>query len=797
MNQSIKEKSTVSIGLFTISVGAEKIYIRHHKSNKLIFISREDFIIGEVDNYEEFLNKKGYKDYQADSILGIFSYDKKNKYLLLVSTSKIAAKFNGAFIYNINNVNYIKINFAQENKEEMKMIKDIQNLLSSQNFYYSNDYDISKSLYNQDNGIDNNSYLMNLLLMDDFIKNNVPKCFYSYVIFGYIGCKIDIDINDIPTGQSKKVDLVIIERTLREYCLFKEEISRQLREIEFISVYKLDQNEPCVFSTVVYVCNEIFYQNINSVFNPFHPFIKRELDNYEKIVCVINDVYLNNDISLNDFILKSNELKKKILLINQVKKDWKPNLYFESNNNSIEYISGYFQNLKLPQGKVIWFVDVNNNMVDKNYMNEKCLKAIVRIFWLAIQKQMNNLKWNINIGLFSEENKTNLSLKYKDIIIPYFNDRGKKQHLHKEEIRNSVQNIFNICLIGSDYNSNNNNSGSILQSKKFSFSSKISQENNLPKLNLLCISWNVDDLPIENNNIFNNLNVKNLFTQNILFNGKTLPDIIFIGLQRLLKLNKYDGNTANFIHQKRLTLWSNLFKNNIQNFYSNCLYIPFKSADFLGNCFLSFIKFDLQTKINFHDIGIIKHQIEPGNKGDKGFAYITFDYNGWYISVASAHFNSNQHNNNYRLEHLKELLNTKINSGLDHEICFKENNFWIILGDTNFRVELDYESVMALIDKNNSNHILNNDQFYKTKNIDSDFHLITEGNISFKPTYKFVKESSIYFNDTTKKKIPSFTDRIFYGNKKGINNLDYNSIYNMTYSSHKPVTGCFEIICDE
>ena len=781
MNSSIKEKKDVSLGHFTVSVCPEKIYIKHHKSNKVIFISRTEFAISEVINYDEVLNMKSYSDYQVDSILGIFNYDKSNKYLITVLKSKIAAKFKNAYIYNISNVGFIKINFAQENKEENMRINDIKNLLSSKNFYYSNDYDISKSLYVQDNGIDNNNYLMNLSFMTDFITYQIPKCFYSYVIFGYIGCKIDIEINDIPSEQNKKLDLIIIERTHREYMLFKEEISRQLREIEFLSVYKLDQKEDCVFSTIVYLCNEIFYQNINSVFDPYHPFIKRELDTYEKIVCVINDIYIQNTTSLADFILKSNELKNKVCLVNQIKKDWKPGLYFESNNNCIDYITSYFQNIKYPQGKVIWFADINNNMVDKNFMNEKCLKAIIRIFWLAIQKQMNNLKWNINIGVFSEENKTNLSLKYKDIILPYFADIGKKQILYKNELRNNVQNIYELCFNPNPYITG--------------LEHQVSQVHISEKLNILCISWNVDDLPIEQNNI--KLNIKDLFTQNILYQKRTLPDIIFISLQRILKLMKYDENTANLLHKKRLDLWTKQFQNYIQNLYSNCVYVPFKSADFVGNCFISFIKFDLQTKINFHDLNVIKYGIEPGNKGDKGFSYITFDYNGWFISVASAYFNSNFHNNNFRLQHLKQLLNTKINSGLDHDVTFKENNFWIILGDFNFRVELDYEPVKALIEKKNSNFILNNDQFYKCKNMDSDFNLIGEGDIMFMPTYKFVKGYSNYINNNMKKKMPSYTDRIFYGKKKGINSLYYNSLNNILYSSHKPVIGCFEIILDE
>ena len=792
MNSSIREKQAVSLGKFTISTCPEKIYIRNNKLNKVISIKRDDFNITEITDYDEVLNMKRHNEYQADSILGIFNYDKENKYLLLVTKSILSAKFKGAYIYNIDTVSFIKINFGGENKEENARINDIKNFLSSKNFYYSNDYDISKSLYVQDNEIDNNDYLINLLLMTDFITFNVPKCFFSYVIFGYIGCKIDVEMNDSPSdNNNKKIDLIIIERTHREYIYFKEEISRKMREIEFISVYKTNLNEDVVFSTVVYLCNEIFYQNINSVFNPYHSLIKKELDNYEKIVCVINDIYFNNNNNtLSDFILNSNELKKKVILINQIKQDWKPGVYFESNKNCIDYITSYFQNIKLQQSNVIWFVDINNNMVNKDYMNEKCLKAIVRIFWLTIQKQINNLKWNINIGIFSEGNKTNLSLKYKDIIMPYFNNIEKKKFLHSFEVRKLAQNVYDFCFNRSVNDLKNSNKMSILASKNLSFKKSIKFGNNTEKINLLCISWNVDDLPIENNNF----DIKQLFVENTLYYDKSLPDMIFISLQKLVKNNQ---NNENDFHKKRFTLWSNLIKFNIQNLYSNIIYIPFKSVDSLGNCLISFMKYDLQNKITFKDLSTIKNEIEPGNKGDKGFSYITFQYKGKNISISSSYFNSNIHNNNYRLKQLKNLLNTKINLGLDGEISFKDSNYWIILGDLNFRVEMDYEPIMALIEKNNLYEILNNDQFYKNRSMDNDFNLINEGNITFNPTYKFMKDSNNYINVKMKTKIPSYTDRIFYGKNKGITNIYYNSINNIKYSSHKPIIGVFEICLDE
>ena len=795
MNISVTGKLEVSLGKFTISVCSDKIYIKHNKLNKVIYITREDFAISEVTNFDEVLNMKPHNNYQVDSIIGIFNYDKDNKYLFFVSKSIMAAKFKGAYIYNIAGVSFLKINFSQENEEENRRIIDLKNFLSSKNFYYSNDYDISKSLYTQEKEIDNNNYLINLLLRKDFVTNNIPKCFLSYVIFGFIGCKIDIEINDSPTTANKKMDIIIIERTHREYLHFREDIARKLREIEFISVYKSDQTEDYIFSTVVYLCNEIFYQNINSVFNPYHSFIKKELDNYEKIICVLNDIYLKSNIPLTDFILNSEDLKKKVILINKIQKDWKPGLYFESNNNCTDYVTSYFENIKNLQENVIWFVDMNNNMVNTNYMNEKCLKAIVRIFWIAMQKQMINLKWNINIGLFSEDNKTNLSLKYKDIIMPYFNDSATKKVLHKPEIRNSAQNIYDFCFNGNEYNPKNSNRLSILKSKNFGISNSSTSGNNSEKLKILCISWNVDDFPVENNN--NSLDLKDLLTQNILIQEKILPDIVFVSLQKTVKLGNDNPNIPIEIHKKRILSWYNIIKNNIQNIYSNCVYIPLKCVDFLGNCFISFIKYDLKTKIQLMDSKIIKSGIEPGNKGDKGFISLTFKYNGNYLSIASAYFNSNIFNNNYRLKLLKQLLNTKINVGMNGEFAFKESQYWIILGDLNFRVELDYDPVIGLISKNNSHDILNNDQFYKSKHIDSDFNLICEGDIMFNPTYKFIKESNNYHNLKKNNKTPSYTDRVFHGNNKGINNLYYDSINNIKYSSHKPIVAAFEISVDK
>ena len=798
MKSSFREKQSVSLGHFIISVGPELIYIKHNKSNKIIYIRRDNFEMSEQVNFDDFLNKKHYNDFQADSIIGILNYDKKNKYLLFVGTSKIAAKFKDDYIYNIDSVNYLKINFAEVPKEEKERIRDIKNLFSSKHFYYSNTYDISKSLQIHDNDIDNDNYLINATLLNDFRANNIPLCFYSYVIFGYVGGKIGVNIISEPEAKPKKIDIVIIERTHKEYMRFTEEISRQIRQIEFLTIYKLEQAEDCVFSMVLYICNEIYYQNIKNVFNPYHPFIKKELDNFEKIICIINDIYIrNNNNTLTDFIHSSEELNHKVILINQINKDWKPGLYFESNENCLEYLTSYFQNVQLQQGKVIWFVDVNNNMVRKEYMNDKCFHALIRILWISIQKQINDLNWNINIGNFGQDNKTNLSFKFREIIEEYFTNLGNKKILHGPDLRNNVQSMcdtyfsVNVNVI----NSVNENNISLI-SKMSSCAITFDKNENIDKLSILCITWNVDNLPIEDAGK-KNYKVNDLFTKNSLYVNKELPDIIFISLQKIVKISNSKEDNINALHEKRYKIWTSGFQNIIKNLYPNCVYVPFKDGNFLGNCFISFVKYDLKEKVKYKNLSAIKYDIETGNKGDKGFFSLIFEYNGNNIATSSVFLNSKNKLNNKNLEKLNDILNTEINIETNNKLAFKDIDYWMIFGDFNFKVDLDYEPVMELIKKNNAHYLLNNDQFYKNKNRFNDLNLINESNVLFYPTYKYEKDTNKYVEKGAKNKVPSYTDRIFYKKRNGINNLYYNAVNSINYSSHKPLIGVFEIVFED
>ena len=135
--------------LFYIKESNTDIFIQNKNKNIVIKIpkpfNQKMFL---VENEYEYLNVKSNKEYQADSIFGIFTIN-ENKYLAIVTSSKVAAKVLGSFIFSITSIELIKITYNNESIYDINIINDIKNFFLTKNFYYSNDYDLSLSLYNQ------------------------------------------------------------------------------------------------------------------------------------------------------------------------------------------------------------------------------------------------------------------------------------------------------------------------------------------------------------------------------------------------------------------------------------------------------------------------------------------------------------------------------------------------------------------------------------------------------------------------------------------------------------------------
>ena len=187
--------------------------------------------------------------------------------------------------------------------------------------------------------------------------------------------------------------------------------------------------------------------------------------------------------------------------------------------------------------------------------------------------------------------------------------------------------------------------------------------------------------------------------------------------------------------------------------------------------------------------------------------------------------NSGDINNNVNnINNINNITNSINNMNNNDSTLFKDSDIWILFGDLNFRVDMEYEEFSQYMKKGSSwNKLLDYDQFikYKLASIDSMAN-IQEDEIKFPPTYKYIINSNEYdytpenpitsinqsqnenLKKSGKKRNPSWCDRIFYkknsyitkDGKKILTGVEYNNVMdeNFQTSDHRPIYQIFDAI---
>ena len=884
INQKTKEIKN-KLKIFSIKETSTHIYIENTKKVIVLGIEKSFNKIYLVKEFSDILNSNLMKTYQVDSILGIIDINKNNKYLLVVSSSQLVGNVMGSDIYNILDVDCIQITPFNENEKEKKRITYVKKLFQCKNFYYSNELDLSSNLFNKNKKQTINDYCINSSLLNYFFDNLIPNDFYSKVIYGYVGLKKNIEINN-NNNNTILMDNLIVER-VNKYFNYNNDIPNQIKQIEFICIYKRnnfkenngnrnnkEKYNTNIFSFIFYVSNEITNDNI--AFNPWNNFIMKELFQYLNIVCIINNninINLSNNINLinnniiRDIIYKNDSLGHKIKLLNFTS-DWQKNLYFDSNNNSNNFIKSCSNNMNIIQEYIFWFIDINNIYCESDY----CFNSIIRIMWKAIQQQIDFMNLGINIGPFNKSNTGNICNKFKENIMNYHTDLKKNKknlyissiwkNMHKvfeyyftkkiisnktinanidnkqnnqnsnsnfnlnnniilneksniqlksntsddnnydKNYKNAHQNLNNKennvnnnkttisnnknTLYNKNNNSNNNdnlNNNNLNYNDKFDNTIKIQKINNQKeKISILCITWNIGGIPSDYT-----YDIRDLFTNNVFYKNNNSPDIIIVGMQEIVELDLINILSIN-TNEESVNNWKQNLTNTLEDIYPHTYKLS-SILHLIGLFSICFTKIELGEKVNLVDTSVIKTGLF-GTLGNKGYVSLSLSYSNILISFVIAHFEAGKGSNQERINTLKQILESKNEFNYQK---FKKSDFWFIMGDLNFRVDTSFESAFEMIQNKKYKDLLRFDQFYACCKQKKDFAMITEGEINFAPTYKYVSGSNNYINDTENVRIPSWTDRILFSNKKDITNLQYKSIPSLMYSDHRPVQACFEI----
>ena len=396
----------------------------------------------------------------------------------------------------------------------------------------------------------------------------------------------------------------------------------------------------------------------------------------------------------------------------------------------------------------------------------------------------------------------------------------------------------------------------------------------IEKIKLYVATWNTSSTEPSK---ISQLNLDSLLIPK---DSKIVPDMYFVGFQEVVKLNATNIIiTGEEKLQQILNEWDKKVFESLQKIGK---YKKLVVMNLVGINFFSYILEDKFDKVKNISRKIVKTGF-GGTTGNKGSCVINFDYENTSFSISCSHLVANKKNK--RLKELEYILNLKLNTFYNPEklkdkstdqidsisqsleeimspeedtiktthsnsialtqsnilnnsslqkpdvtpanndsLLFKDTDVWILFGDLNFRIDMEYEEFSDFIKKGNSwDKLLDYDQFVKYQLASlSSMTNIQEDLIKFAPTYKYIINSDEFdytpenkvqiqnqkenenLHKSGKKRNPSWCDRIFYkknsymtkSGQKIITGLEYNNVMDKNFQSsdHRPVYEIFEVI---
>ena len=725
----------------------------------------------------------------------------------------------------------------------------------------------------------NKNFLANLKLTDKILseqekdENNI-KFFFSNIIYGNIECfnydKQNIQIILISRRYLWNFGVFQYRKGLSKYGGNSNQI-----ETELILIYNNDK----IFSNI-FLSGYLpiyFKQNVdsNKANKAFIKYFQTLIDEYnllfmfslqknnDKYIDKFNNIIIKNKISLFDkwklYNIDSNKKTIRDILNNMKKK-----------KDLIDFI-GYNHSINIKTDKSISQIGIFFLLgMDDKILNENEFYLVYEIIYhILVYLNKNNskvplfLEDNIKLNLFDNNQiltETNIKddskdfiEKLKDIFIKRNQELSKQYYTnYNDELTQKNQRILEI-LFGK--NEKQKNIKTNLNYLKEDFSE-------INNIKIYVATWNVGGLDLNKNP---NLD---LDTWLLPKNSEIIPDIYFIGFQEVVELIASNVLLAN---QEKLDQilddWDKKINASIQKIGK---YIKLNKMNLIGINFYCYVLEKNIEKISKVSNKKLKTGM-GGTTGNKGSCCINFEYESTSISVACSHLAAGPNKNKSRQKELRYILNLSLDSfynpqeinnlmkeefdlfDLDENVEFKDENkndilqintennilnleeqeksrklknsdIWILFGDLNFRVDIDYEEFSQFIKKGNSwDKLIDYDQLIKFKLASLDLiKTIQEDPIIFPPTYKYIKNTNEFDyaskeaienqkNDennnmkaSKKKRNPSWCDRVIYkkncyitkNGQKIISGTEYNSVTNENFfcSDHRPVYQIFDII---
>ncbi|SPN96917.1 related to phosphatidylinositol phosphate phosphatase [Cephalotrichum gorgonifer] len=269
--------------------------------------------------------------------------------------------------------------------------------------------------------------------------------------------------------------------------------------------------------------------------------------------------------------------------------------------------------------------------------------------------------------------------------------------------------------------------------------------------------------------------------------GSTLPDIVVIGFQEIVELSPQQIMNSD---PTRKQLWEQAVKQALNARARKAgqdKYVLLRSGQLVGAALCIFVKSSVLGNIKNVE-GSVKKTGMSGMAGNKGAVAIRLDYASTQICFVTAHLaagfaNYDERNRDFATIH--DGLRFQRNRGID------DHDTIIWLGDFNYRIGLDRETTISLVQRGDIATLYDNDQLNLQMVAGLAFPYYSESKITFLPTYRY-DIGTDDFDTSEKARIPAWTDRIL---RKGSNikQLAYGSAP-LRFSDHRPVYAVFQCI---